>query len=258
MNGVFPLRAAFYYPWYPETWGPSDPQTHFEPVLGYYDTEQVLAKHAAELVYARVNLGIASWWGPGTHREDVILPQLLEVSKGTRLGWTVYYEKGEADAATIASDLLYLHRYTSNPRWMHIDNKPVIFIYNTSGGCDVIDRWHSVAPDWYFVPKIFNGWRDCANQPPSWHQYGPDTPIQTHLPFSSAISPGFWKWDESNPRLERNVSRFFEDVDQQAQSGANWQLITTFNEWGEGTAIEPATEWGQKYLDILHARRFRG
>ena len=35
------------------------------------------------------------------------------------------------------------------------------------------------------------------------------------------------------------------------------QLITTFNEWGEGTAVEGAEEWASvsgfgAYLDILH------
>jgi hypothetical protein len=33
--------------------------------------------------------------------------------------------------------------------------------------------------------------------------------------------------------------------------------VTTFNEWGEGTAVEPAREWRSKsgfgkYLDALH------
>jgi len=40
-------------------------------------------------------------------------------------------------------------------------------------------------------------------------------------------------------------------------SGAPFQLVTTFNEWGEGTAVESATEWASAsgygaYLDVLH------
>ena len=40
-------------------------------------------------------------------------------------------------------------------------------------------------------------------------------------------------------------------------SGAQWQLVTSFNEWGEGTAVESATEWSSPsgqgaYLDALH------
>jgi hypothetical protein len=39
--------------------------------------------------------------------------------------------------------------------------------------------------------------------------------------------------------------------------GVRFQLITTFNEWGEGTAVESASEWATSsgygtYLDILH------
>ena len=40
-------------------------------------------------------------------------------------------------------------------------------------------------------------------------------------------------------------------------SREQWQLVTTFNEWGEGTAVEGATEWQSSsgygaYLDALH------
>ena len=40
-------------------------------------------------------------------------------------------------------------------------------------------------------------------------------------------------------------------------SGAEFQLVTTFNEWGEGTAVEPAPEWASSsgngnFLDVLH------
>jgi hypothetical protein len=39
--------------------------------------------------------------------------------------------------------------------------------------------------------------------------------------------------------------------------GATFQLVSTFNEWGEGTAIESASEWATAsgfgaYLDALH------
>ena len=40
-------------------------------------------------------------------------------------------------------------------------------------------------------------------------------------------------------------------------SDEDWQPITTFNEWGEGTAVESAEEWASEsgygyYLDALH------
>ena len=40
-------------------------------------------------------------------------------------------------------------------------------------------------------------------------------------------------------------------------SGEPWQLVTTFNEWGEGTSVESAVEWASasgygQYMDVLH------
>jgi hypothetical protein len=47
------------------------------------------------------------------------------------------------------------------------------------------------------------------------------------------------------------------------RSRARWQLVTTFNEWGEGTAVEAGAEWPTStgrgaYLDALHAALARG
>jgi hypothetical protein len=52
--------------------------------------------------------------------------------------------------------------------------------------------------------------------------------------------------------------RFQADLARQVASGARWQLVTTFNEWGEGTAVEPSREWESEsghgtYLDALRA-----
>jgi hypothetical protein len=41
-------------------------------------------------------------------------------------------------------------------------------------------------------------------------------------------------------------------------SGAQWQLVTSFNEWGEGTSVESGDQWSSAsgqgiYLDALHS-----
>ena len=41
-------------------------------------------------------------------------------------------------------------------------------------------------------------------------------------------------------------------------SGQSWQLVTSFNEWGEGTSVESAVQWATPsglgaYLDAPHA-----
>ena len=68
----FPIRAAFYYPWFPEAWNQQgmNPFTHYSPDLGYYNQDQlsVIQRHIVEMQYGKIQTGIASWWGQGKPR----------------------------------------------------------------------------------------------------------------------------------------------------------------------------------------------
>ena len=62
---------------------------------------------------------------------------------------------------------------------------------------------------------------------------------------------------ESQPRLPRDVDRWRHDIADMVASNLPWQLVISFNEWPEGTAVEDATEWQSvsgfgAYLDALH------
>jgi hypothetical protein len=65
----------------------------------------------------------------------------------------------------------------------------------------------------------------------------------THAGRYYSISPGFWRADEASPRLVRDLVAFKTAIRHMVASNAPWQLVTTFNEWGEGTAVESASEW---------------
>lgn len=253
---ALPIRAAFYYPWYPETWGAG---TNYHPTLGQYDssTASVIQQHVAWMQSAGIQAGIASWWGQGS-KTDSRFPA-LEANAGSAFKWTAYYEPegtGDPSVAQIQSDLAYIrsHYVHLHPQWLRVNKKPVIFVYGDGNdGCGMADRWaQASAGRWYVDLKVFPGYASCANQPSSWHQYAPSSRADAQLPYSYSISPGFYKAGESAPRLARDVSAFTTAAQDMVASGAQWQLITTFNEWGEGTAIEPSTEWGTTYLDALN------
>ena len=57
----FPIRAAFYYPWFPETWGHG---TNYAPTLGRYNSSDpaVIRAHIDAMQYGKIAAGIASWW----------------------------------------------------------------------------------------------------------------------------------------------------------------------------------------------------
>jgi hypothetical protein len=107
------------------------------------------------------------------------------------------------------------------------------------------------------VLKVFPGWRDCPSQPEGCHQYG--GPEGQHDQESFNIGPGFWSWREPAPRpgRARDLGSFRQNVRSMVASGAKFQPIVSFYEWGEGTAVEGAQEWASPsgyghYLDALH------
>src|ERR1044071_4611211 len=60
----FPIRAAFYYPWFPESWTQQGiyPYTNYNPSSGFYDlTSQAILGQLIAMQYAGIQAGIASW-----------------------------------------------------------------------------------------------------------------------------------------------------------------------------------------------------
>jgi hypothetical protein len=264
---AFPIRAAFYYPWYPATWSVEGTHVFYRPDLGYYGSgdQAVVDRHIEALGYAKIDVAIASWWGIGQQSESERLPLLMNrtLAAGSGLKWALYYEKegfGNPSVAQIQTDLAYVkEHYVSHQAYAHVDGKPVVFVYNADDGtCDVADRWAQAAKgEWYVSLKVVGGYRTCPQQPSIWHQYGPDSPEQRHSGCSFVIAPGFWRADAAAPLLARDPARFGQNVRAMVKSGEPWQLITTFNEWGEGTAVEGADDWESPsgfglYLDALH------
>jgi hypothetical protein len=261
-----PVRAAFYYPWFPLAWNQSgmDPFTHYHPSPGFYDgaSAAVVAGQIAAMQYGKISVGIASWWGQGS-QTDAKVPMLLSTAAGTGFKWAIYYEhEGSADpsATAIASDLAYINaHYGSNPSFYRIDGRPVIFVYaQPADGCAMAGRWAQANASHadYVVLKVFPGYAGCASQPDQWHQYSPAVAEDHQAGRCFAISPGFWLATGS-VRLARDLARWQQEVRDMAASREPWQLVTTFNEWGEGTAVESATEWASPsgygaYLDALH------
>jgi hypothetical protein len=269
------VRGAFYYPWYPATWTVNGVHVSYHPLLGYYNSSDpaVVDRHVQSLNYANVDVAIASWWGPGSQSESTRIPLLLNRTVPP-LKWALYYEcegnspQGSScpnggpnpSVAAIQSDLGYASPYASKTSYMRVNGKPLIFVWSVGdNACEVATRWKQAAPGWYVVLKLSSGFRDCAVQPDGWHQYAPSSATQHHAGYSYSISPGFKRADGAGSHLTRDVNRWYQQVKEMVASGAPWQLVTTFNEWGEGTAVEAAQEWSSpsgygQYLDALHSQ----
>ncbi len=261
----FPIRAAFYYPWFPEAWTQQGiyPYTNYNPQLGFYSSSDstILQEHISMMQYAGIQAGIASWWGQGS-KSDSRIAGLLSAAAGTNFRWALYYEpegQGDPTSTQIQNDLIYVHdHYGTDPNFLRVNGQFVVFVYaDANDACGMADRWKQAnTVGAYVVLKVFSGYRNCTSQPDDWHQYAPAVAEDSQGSYSISISPGFWKVGET-PRLLRDISRWTQNVKDMVASTARWHLVTTFSEWGEGTSVEPALEWSStsgygQYLDVLH------
>jgi Glycosyl hydrolase family 99 len=264
----FPIRAAFYYAWYPEAWwrDPVFPYSRFHPTLDYYSAAdaQVLRDHTDAFLYAHLGAGIYSWWGAdGYPPTDLRFWRYLAAARTTPLRWALYYERegyGDPSVEQIRSDLEYIRdAYAGKPAYLKVAGRFVVYVYGDGReGCDTAARWRAAnRVGAYVVLKAFARFRDCAAQPDAWHQYSAALPEYDLLPDSFMIAPGFDERSEAEPRLTRDLPRWRSDVTDMLASNARWQLVLSFNEWPEGTSIESAREWATPsgygaYLDTLH------
>jgi hypothetical protein len=265
---TFPIRATFYYAWYPEAWTRDGlfPYSKIFPSLSYYsaDDATVVRDHTASMRYARLGAGIYSWWGPGGYPPtDERFWRYLAAARTTPFRWAIYYEReGYEDPSVdkIRSDLEYVRdRYASRPAYLKVAGRFVVFVYaNGADGCGTTARWAAANTiGAYVVLSGFGGWWQCPWQPQAWHQYSADRAEYTFSSASFMISPGFDEASHAVPALARSVDTWRRSIADMVASNAPWQLVISFNEWPEGTSVESGLGWETPsgygaYLDALH------
>ena len=264
------IRAAFYYPWFPDAWAQQglNPFTNYVPTRGYYSTDvATVSGQIADMQYGGIALGIASWFGLNSNTEKH-WPAIIQAARGTGFAWAPYYEKESTSDPTpqqITDDLHYL-QVTYGGAGSSLASLPgkgmPVFVYNTdptnAQGCGTVDRWNQArqllqqeyGESIYIDLKVFPQYSACPGSSTidGWHQYAPTT---AQWNFSTApgagsftISPGYWKAGAAygtTPFLGRDRTRWQGNIAAMNGSGAKWQLVTTYNEWGEGTAIESSS-----------------
>jgi hypothetical protein len=264
-----PLRIAAYYPWFPEGWSHvgTSPFTHYRPSLGFYDAGDAVAvrAHIRAMQWGRIRAATYSWWGQGS-QTDQRLARHLEIAASMRFRFAVYYELegyGDPTAEQLREDLLYLRSlYTHAPGYLKLGGKYVVFVYGDADDgvdCDVAKRWHAASEGlgFHVVLKAFGGFRACPTQPDGWHAYTANKYESNLAPFAYTISPGFFFAQETQPRRARDLRTWGRSVRRMSRTPAQFHFVISFNEWGEGTAVESAQQWASRsgyghYLDVLH------
>lgn len=157
-----PLVGAYYYPWYGtfpggHSWNdtlrakliPQQP-----PALGYYSSRSstTIQGQFDQSHRGNINFWATSWWGPGSAEDSTIRNNILTDPRAGELQYAIHYEStgrlGSFDNPTFSNlvpDFQYLaQNYFSNPNYLRINGRPVVFLYltrayfNTQSGRDTV------------------------------------------------------------------------------------------------------------------------
>lgn len=299
-----PTLGVFYYPWTggnpnnsinhtwshwkdaghnpPNTWASNylpDLMPGFDPYNELYSAQDtnVTEWQLSLMERAGIDFVISSWWGQNDYTDqslDKVFTVLRNNSHNQSIKFTIYYEKeGYRDVpkSEIINDINYIkNKYANSSNYFIIDGKPVIFVYNIDNVSaeSKAKKWKEIRNETgvYTVLKVFNGYQNVSNYSDSWHQYAPSKDFEIQKGYSAFISPGFHRHDESPKLIREDFSRFENDVKRLKNASVRFKLIETWNEWNEGSGIEPAQKinhndsvtftpinesYGTRYIDII-------
>ena len=253
--------AAFYYPWYgsPERDGSwqhwraqpgSSLAAGFVPIRGAYSSTDpaVLDAHMDDLVAAGVDTLVVSWWGPGSV-EDERLPLVVAAARSHGLEVALHVEPypGRTPAGVV-QDL------------RRLADTGIRDVY-------VYDSMAYPATEWAAANAQLEGFRVLAHTTlPGWAAAGGFDGLYTYdvlvhdgrsfrrlcrqaravgLLCAPSVGPGFdARRATGNPRVRpRRAGRTYDAMWQAAiRAGADIVTVTSYNEWHEGTQIEPARQ----------------
>jgi len=256
--------------------GYPDLKIPFHPGIGVYDSNdpEVVRYHLELAEKAGIDVLISSWWGQGdyTDRSTMKLFDVIEET-GSPVRATVYYEYvPDKDPDRAVEDFIYIiDDFGGRDAFFRVGGVPVIFIYGRAMA-DIELK------DWYRVVKELNEKRkvlliadmDFFAVFDGVHRYNPamdvrrgtatekiyanlmDVGRRKNLITAVSVIPGY-----DDVLLERELKlvagRRDGDLYREMWEGAialdpDRVLITSFNEWHEGTPIEPALQFGDKYI----------
>ncbi|MGH9129376.1 MAG: hypothetical protein ACRDY2_10560 [Acidimicrobiales bacterium] len=264
--------AIFYYPWYgtPSTIGywrhwnqgghnpPPDIGADYYPLLGPYSSTEaaVVATHMGEIARTGVDEVITSWWGQGSY-EDQRLPLVATQARANHLALAVEIEPYPGRTpAKVASDISYLR-----------SSYGVTDIYVYQAANDPAPAWRSA------LAPVSSGIRTFAAGNPSDMITGTFDSfaaaagfdgVYTYDPYeltgsdfagicgaarmrgllcSPSVSPGFRSQraeHTSNVKPRDNGGTYDNSWAGALAANPDQVSITSFNEWHEGSQIEPA------------------
>ncbi|MGY1577477.1 ThuA domain-containing protein [Streptomyces sp. MN13] len=270
----------FYYPWYgsPQVNGgwrhwqqgghtpPDDIGADFHPTLGPYDSGDftgVVAQHMKWVARSGAGVIVTSWWGRGGY-EDRLARGILDAAQreGVKVAWHLEPYAGRTAAST-AADIEYINTtYGGHPafyRSAEHGDRGAFYVFQSLDITDwsALDRVTDtsiVLAQTTDTTKIahFSGMYTydgiAGATAPGWKQAG-DHARAHGLIWAPSVAPGYLDDravpGNSTPTVDRADGAAYDRqwsnaLDPAVGGSPTWVSVTSFNEWHEGSSIEPA------------------
>jgi hypothetical protein len=263
-EGAAPVRVAiFYYPWYgtPDFDGgyqhwqqrgyrpPASISSSFYPARGPYSSSdpRVLRSHMAQISAAHVDQVVVSWWGRGSD-EDRRLPAVLEAARARGIDVAAHIEPyGGRTPATVAEDIAYLRSLGIGDFYLYggHDTPPEGWLALNESLADGVRTFLQTASAAGAAAGGFDG---LYTYDVLVHHGGKlgricEQARKRGLLCAPSVGPGYDARRavvDARVKSRRRGSTYDSMWRSALASGADLVTITSFNEWHEGTQIEPA------------------
>ena len=288
-----PLVLAFYYAWFDENTWTYDKLPDL-PAEQYVSRDRgVMGRHIDQAKAAGIDGFLVAWYGPGSgNQTETNLAALLEEAAARDFKIGILFETDSpfisgADGVTSAMQHA-LNVHASQPAFLRADGRPVIFFWRPSlygagtwasirsqsdpGASSV---WVAEGVDTSLL-TVFDGhylYSNTWNPPADLTAVNQKFARQVDAMRQSTGAPRLWVatvmpgYNDVRVRPGVGFARDREGGGYYAQSwqaaiasAPNWVVLTSFNEWPEGTYIEPSAAYGDQYLGLTAtwASQFKG
>ncbi|MCL4545491.1 MAG: glycoside hydrolase family 99-like domain-containing protein [Chloroflexi bacterium] len=271
-QGSAPVLALFYAWFGLPSWNAS--KMADLPVTLYNSADPaVMQQQIAEAQQAGIDAFEVDWIGPNdASGVDRNLQTLLNLAARVHFGITAYVDLDFLTTPSqVISGLRYLARYYSSPAWFHFRGKPLVAIYHVANL--PVSTWQSIFQQvdpnhqvfWVgegvdpSYLQVFDGMTQFSI---AWAS-DPAQQLRKFASWTRAVPGKAWMatvMPGNNDTKLRGAQGFRVARQNGAYYVNTWQAaiathpdlisITSWNEWFEGTQIEPSRTYGDLYLQL--------